>query len=102
MALVSISNSSILGSLCLNSGVHVQFQEDMYSNSIFFSFDLSWGFEPTYSIPKRYMHKYGGDLRWKAHLRGFLIMHRVFLVFLTHKGVFFFLAFDLEEVFDDV
>jgi len=25
------------------------------------------------------MHKYGGDLGWKAHLRGLLIMHGGFL-----------------------
>ena len=51
----------------------------MYSNSVFFSSNLPWGFMPAYSILEGYVHKYGGDLGRKAHLKGFLNMHGDFL-----------------------
>lgn len=56
-------------------------KKDMYSNSVFFFFDLSWGFMSTYSILDGYVHKYGSgcDLGWKAHSRGFPNMHGGFL-----------------------
>ena len=34
-----------------------------------------------YSIPKGYMHKYGGDVVWKARSKGFPNMHGVFLAY---------------------
>ena len=55
------------------------FKKDMYSNFVFFSSNLPWGFMPAYSILEGYVHKYGGDLGRKAHLKGFLNMHGDFL-----------------------
>ena len=63
-------------------------KKDMYFNSIFFSSDLPWGFMPAYSIPEGYVHKYGGDLARKAHLRGFLNMHGDFLGDSDSRGSF--------------
>ena len=52
-----------------------------YSSFLF----LSWGSVPVYSIP---VHKYGDDLEWKAHSRGFLTCMGVYLIIPTHEGAF--------------
>ena len=65
-------------------------KKDMYSNSVFFFSNLSWRFVLAYSIPERYMHKYGGgcDLGRKTHSRDFPNIHEGFLGnFLTYGEV---------------
>ena len=55
-----------------------------YSSFLF----LSWGSVPAYSIPEGYVHKYGDDLEWKAHSRGFPTRMGVYLIIPTHEGAF--------------
>ena len=61
----------------------------MYTQVLYSPFlYLSWGFMPTYTILKGYVHKNDGDLEWKPHSKGFLTCIGVFLMILTHEGAF--------------
>ena len=77
-------------------------KKDMYSKSVFFFSDFSWGFVPAYSIPQGYMHKNDGDLEWKAHSRSFSIICRVLVSDSDSRGSFCRLLLTHKEVVDDV
>ena len=98
IAHASISLSFVLNGSCLYLGVHAQFQEDMYSNSMVFVYGIKYSrgrcLHIQFSKDMRttiMMVGYSQPFLWKTHLRGFPNMLGIFLVvsrFLTHWGVF--------------
>ena len=88
MALASISSFSILGGLHLNFGVHIQFQEGYVLKFCILLFssclgDLCMHIQFSNDMCTSLVTTLDENL-----IRGLPNMHGVFLVILTHEGVF--------------